>query len=61
MAELRDDEIEFLGTARCKICHHLSSLHNEHCCVYCMVEGCDCAWEWWLDDENPYEPGDSVG
>lgn len=33
---LRDDEIAYLGTERC-YCGHLTSLHNDHCCEFCLV------------------------
>lgn len=38
---LRPDEIVFLQGARCG-CGHLYSLHNTHCCQFCMVDGCEC-------------------
>jgi hypothetical protein len=38
---LRWDEIQELGTDRCK-CGHLYGLHNYHCCHFCMVGDCRC-------------------
>lgn len=42
---LKSEEIDFLSKyGRCASCGHLEALHNEHCCVFCMVPGCKCAW-----------------
>ena len=27
---------------RCDGCHHLTILHNNHCCSFCRVPGCEC-------------------
>lgn len=39
---LKPDEIEYLGNLECAECGHLESLHNFHCCPFCMVTGCKC-------------------
>jgi hypothetical protein len=42
--ELREDEIAYLDTPRCEACGHLESVHNDHCCAFCMVDDCACEW-----------------
>lgn len=42
--KLKTDEKEFIGMARCDACDHLESLHNTHCCTFCMIDGCLCRW-----------------
>ena len=57
--ELLPEEIDFLKAGRefwdskakkkyvvirCKACGHLESLHNGHCCEFCMIPGCPCEW-----------------
>lgn len=39
---VRQDEAEEIGTDRCTRCGHLYSLHNSHCCSFCLVGDCDC-------------------
>ena len=38
-SSITDEELEYIGLERCVQCQHLRSLHNSHCCEFCMV--CD--------------------
>lgn len=45
MVNLLPEEEEYLSDPRrCEACNHLEVLHNEHCCPFCMIEGCNCEW-----------------
>jgi hypothetical protein len=39
--EVRRDEAAYLASERCS-CGHLYSLHNLHCCSFCLVGDCPC-------------------
>ena len=42
--ELQSDEEKFLEESQRCICGHLVVLHNDHCCMFCMVPDCGCNW-----------------
>ncbi len=47
LSKLKEDEIAWIGRhpERCKACGHLVIFHNEHCCLFCLVDGCECKWD----------------
>lgn len=53
---IRADEAETLGSIRCSACGHLDGLHNYHCCEFCNVEGCQCAWGTIRKPDPDWEP-----
>lgn len=44
--ELDISEIKWINNnpCRCPACGHLEIFHNDHCCTFCLVDGCECEW-----------------